>query len=188
QEWHSHGGVDMNYHHDSGVPVGQNGINKEHPSVHSPVSGTVTDKRPEWGMIEVTDERGFRHQLWHLDKTAVEKGDRVVAGQTVGTMGGRGPSGSGEYHQHVHYTVLSPYGLQVNPEEYWKNGFYSDLASPAKNAPMTPVSHLDQHTQQKLKELSQGYTIQNGETLRREGNQIWRIKQDGSTRGYFISQ
>ncbi|MBI2411721.1 MAG: hypothetical protein HYV24_00720 [Deltaproteobacteria bacterium] len=52
----NHGGVDINYHHESGSPVGQNGINKEHPSVHSPVSGTVTYRRPEWGMIEITDE------------------------------------------------------------------------------------------------------------------------------------
>ena len=190
KKWYSHGGVDMNYHHDSGAPVGQNGINKEHPPVHSPVTGTISKKRPEWGMVEIMDERGFRHQLWHLNETDanVKEGAKVVAGQTVGKMGGRGPCGPDEYQQHVHYTVLSPYGLQVNPEEYWKNGFYSDLVSPAQNAPMTPVSHLDPHTQQTLKGLSQGYTIRNGETLRREGNHIWRIKKDGGTRGYFVSQ
>ncbi|MBI1912641.1 MAG: hypothetical protein HYS21_11655 [Deltaproteobacteria bacterium] len=36
-----HGGVDINYHYESGTSLGQNGINKEHPAVGSPVSGTI---------------------------------------------------------------------------------------------------------------------------------------------------
>ncbi|MBI5810483.1 MAG: M23 family metallopeptidase, partial [Deltaproteobacteria bacterium] len=160
--------------------------NMEHPMVHSPVSGTVTRTRAEWGMVEITDENGFRHQLWHLDKTEAKENTQVVAGQTVGAMGGRGPTGSKEYPQHVHYTVLSPYGLGVNPEKYW-DMFYSDAISPAKNAPMTPIGHLDTLTKQQLKGLSQGYTIKNGETLLREGDHVWRIKPDGGTRGYFVS-
>lgn len=187
QKWHSHGGVDMNYHYDSGAPIGQNGINREHPTVHSPVSGTVTDARPESGRVEITDENGFRHQLRHLDKTTVEKGARVVAGQKIGTMGGRGPRGADEYQQHVHYTIRSPYGLEVDPEKYW-GMFYSDAISPDKNGPMTPAGLLESHVQQKLKDLPQGITIASGETLRREGDKVWRIERDGSTRGYFISQ
>lgn len=191
QKWHSHGGVDMNYHHDSGAPLGQNGINREHPPVHSPVTGTVTDVKKEWGMVEVTDENGFKHQLRHLDEMAVKKGDTVVAGQNVGTMGGRGPSGSNEYPQHVHYSVTAPDGTKVNPETHWNNttvGKNSSSFFPLQGkTEFKHVSVLDHATQLRLKNLRQGITIANGETLRREGDKVWRIEPNGSTRGYFIS-
>lgn len=186
----NHGGVDINYHQESGSPVGQNGINMEHPSVHSPVSGTVTYRKPETGMVEITDANGFKHQIMHLDKINVKERDRIVAGQKIGTMGGRGPSGPNEYAQHVHYTVKAPDGkTKIDPEAHWNSpGRKSSSSLPwERKTDFKHVSVLDHSTQYRLKSLRQGITIANGETLRREGDKVWRIEPDGSTRGYFIS-
>lgn len=184
----NHGGIDINYQHESGSPVGQNGINKEHPSVHSPVSGTVTYKKPEWGMIEISDENGFKHQIMHLDKIDVKEKDRIIAGQKIGTMGGRGPKGPNEYAQHVHYTIKSPDG-KTDPEAHWNSpGKKSSSSFPWQTkTDFKHVSVLDHATQYRLKSLLRGINIVNGETLRREGDKVWRIEPDGSTRGYFIS-
>lgn len=186
----NHGGVDINYHHDSGSPVGQNGINNEHPSVHSLISGTITYRRPEWGMIEITDENGFKHQIRHMDNINVKEGTQVVAGQAIGTMGGRGPNGANQYAQHVHYTVKSPDGkTKVDPEAHWNSpGKKSSLFFPwERKTEFKHVSVLPHATQYRLKDLRQGITIANGETLRRDGDKVWRIEPDDSTRGYFIS-
>ncbi|TAN59691.1 hypothetical protein EPN18_09970 [bacterium] len=52
----NHGGVDVNYHHDTGNSLGQNGINLEHPAVGSPVTGKVTKRDPTgMGMITIKD-------------------------------------------------------------------------------------------------------------------------------------
>ncbi|MBI5493215.1 MAG: M23 family metallopeptidase [Deltaproteobacteria bacterium] len=191
----NHGGVDINYHYESGTPLGQNGINKEHPDVGSPVSGKIilVDKE-RWGSIVIEDANGFKHEFRHLNeiKKNFDRGVRIEAGQIIGTMGGRGPGGPGEYPQHVHYSVTAPDGkTNINPEAYWNNtsgGKSSSSSFPwQRKTDFKPASVLDHATQRRLKGLSQGITIEAGETLRREGDRVWRIEPDGGTRGYFIS-
>lgn len=192
-----HGGVDINYHLDSGAPVAQNGVNKEHPDVGTPVSGEVIKiDRERWGMVEIKDANGYIHELKHLDEISrsLNEGDMVSAGQVIGTMGGRGPGGSNEYDQHVHYSVIAPDGkTKVNPEAHWNNNLSEGKDSSSSfpwqgKMDFKPTSILDNATQQRLKNLPQGITISSGETLRREGDKVWRIGRDGGTRGYFISQ
>lgn len=185
-----HGGVDINYHHDSGAPLGQNGINLQHPEVGSPVSGKVIKITPDLGKVVIEDANGYTHELRHLVDIprSLNKGDHVYAGQTIGAMGGKGPSGDNEYRQHVPYTIKSPGGEAIDPEKFWNNRRDGAGASPVHhNVPIMPLTHLDPFTQQKLKDPPQGYTIQNGETLRRDGHLVYRIEKDGRTRGYFIS-
>lgn len=98
-----HKAVDMNYHHDSGAPVGQNEINLTHPEVYSPVSGLIVEVKKEKGKVIIEDTRGFKHELLHLDEIKVEENSYVAAGQVLGTMGGRGPAGAKQFQQHVHY-------------------------------------------------------------------------------------
>lgn len=119
-------------------------------------------------------------------------GMHIEAGQVIGTMGGRGKKGSNEYAQHVHYSVTAPDGkTKINPEAYWNNtseGQDSSSSFPwQRKTDFKRVSVLDPATQLRLKNLREGITIVNGETLRREGDKVWRIEPDGSTRGYFIS-
>ena len=90
---------------------------------------------------------------------------------------------------------VSGSAYRVDPEKYLdKTGVgNATLSDSSHNFPLEgeidfkPASVLDKATQQKLKDLRQGITIAAGETLRREGDKVWRIEPDGSTRGYFIS-
>jgi len=186
--------VDINYHHESGSPVGQNGINLQNPNIGSPVSGTIKDvDREKFGKVIIVDNNGNIHELLHLNEIprSLNKGDSVSAGQFIGTMGGRGPNGSNEYDQHVHYTIKASDGTKINPETHWNNSPHGKNSSSSfpwqRKTDFKHVSVLNHAIQYRLRSLSQGITIANGETLRREGDKVWRIEPDGSTRGYFIS-
>lgn len=114
-----HGGVDFNY------VGGQNGINLRHPVVRSPVSGTVIygDGQGAYGTVKIRDGQGNVHEILHLDSRSVRATNpptRIEAGDIVGTMGGRGPNGAGQYAQHVHYQVRDRSGRTVDPEEFWR--------------------------------------------------------------------
>ena len=200
-----HGGVDMNYHTASGRPIGQKGVNKEHPPVGAPVSGTVTDANKDTGTVEITDSQGFRHRILHLHKIDVKEGDRVVAGQHIGKMGGRGATGENQHPQHVHYGITLPKGSKnskdssTDPEEFWNR--YSGNGQPLLNArpkKMASSTFLRQGFGEAVPIsgapgrpygfADYTYKPHSGETLRREGDQVWRIEPDGSTRGYFLSE
>lgn len=196
-----HGGVDINYHYIFGYTLGQNSINLEHPAVGSPASGLVTDTQANWGMIEITDVQKYEHQIRHLNSinAAITKNvTYVYAGQYIGDMGGKGPDGTDQFGQHVHYSVLTQEnkgitgdsGNFIDPEDFWDNNLYYIInAGSLNHIPLVPTNQLVSETQSLFKGLSQGLNINgNGETLRREGNHIWRIEKDGTTRGWFISE
>lgn len=108
-----HGGSDFNY------VGGQAGVNLEHPSIHSPVAGTVEFVGGRYGTISIRDAEGNRHQLLHTQSQSVVEGQRIEAGAVIGTMGGRGPNGEAQYAQHVHYQMKDPQGHNLNPEDFW---------------------------------------------------------------------
>ena len=115
-----HGGVDFNY------VGGQNGLNLRHPTVRSPVSGVVVygDGEGSYGTVKIRDDDGNLHEILHLDSRSVRVTDpptRVEAGDPIGTMGGRGPNGAGQYAQHVHYQIRDESGRTVDPERFWSN-------------------------------------------------------------------
>lgn len=115
-----HGGVDFNY------VGGQNGINLRHPVVRSPVSGVVIygAGQGSYGTVKIRDDQGNVHEILHLDSRSVRVTDpptRINAGDAIGTMGGRGPNGAGQYAQHVHYQVRDASGRTVDPEAFWRN-------------------------------------------------------------------
>lgn len=113
-----HGGVDFNY------VGGQKGINLRHPVVRSPVAGTVIygDGQGAYGTVKIRDDAGNVHEILHLHSRSVRATSpptRIEAGDPIGTMGGRGPRGAGQYPQHVHYHVRDPSGRTVDPEVFW---------------------------------------------------------------------
>ncbi|MGO1069110.1 XVIPCD domain-containing protein [Lysobacter sp. CA199] len=108
-----HGGSDFNY------VGGQAGANLDHPSIHSPIAGTVEFVGGRYGTITIRDAEGNTHQLLHTQSQSVVVGQRVEAGSEIGTMGGRGPRGEAQYAQHVHYHMKDPQGNNINPEEFW---------------------------------------------------------------------
>ncbi|MCC4589557.1 peptidoglycan DD-metalloendopeptidase family protein [Xanthomonas campestris pv. cannae] len=111
-----HGGTDFNYE------GGQTGINRQHPTVHAPISGTVTFSGGQYGTVKIRDAQGNSHEILHLDSRSVKEGDTVRAGDPIGTMGGRGPNGASQYAQHVHYQMHDAHGKAVSPETWWNRG------------------------------------------------------------------
>jgi len=109
----THGGTDFNY------TGGQSGINMEHPTVHSPVDGSVIFSGGQYGTIKIRGADGVTHEILHTQSQSVAVGDRVSVGQAIGTMGGRGPNGAGQYARHVHYQMRDAQGLPINPQEWW---------------------------------------------------------------------
>ncbi len=112
----NHGGTDFNY------VGGQTGVNRQHPTVHSPVSGTVTFSGGDFGTVKIRDAQGNSHEILHLQGRQVSEGQTVAAGDPIGTMGGRGPNGANQYAQHVHYQLRDPGGSIISPERFWNEG------------------------------------------------------------------
>lgn len=126
-----HRGVDGNYN------VGENGqqrINLRHPPLRSPVDGVVTNAgEGAVGRIAIRDVDGVSHELLHTHRRYVSIGDRVVAGQMVGTMGNMGVRADnverGDHH--LHYQVIDPAGRRLNPQAYWDQREFSAPGPPA---------------------------------------------------------
>ncbi|WP_343229355.1 peptidoglycan-binding protein [uncultured Xanthomonas sp.] len=118
-----HGGTDFNYE------GGQTGINRQHPTVHAPISGTVTFSGGQYGTVKIRDAQGNSHEILHLDSRSVKEGDTVRAGDPIGTMGGRGPNGASQYAQHVHYQMHDANGKAVSPETWWNRGQQLDASA-----------------------------------------------------------
>ena len=110
-----HGGSDFNY------AGGQSGVNLEHPGIHSPISGEVTFVGGQYGTIKIRDADGNSHEILHTQSQSVKVGQHIEVGDEIGHMGGRGPKGSEQYAQHVHYQMKDANGHAVNPEEFWRH-------------------------------------------------------------------
>jgi putative chitinase len=75
-----HNGIDINYTGGRGLP-----LNQSHPDVHSPVSGEVIAVGGKENTVTIRDADGNLHMLLHLNKTAVNVGDSITSGDTIGT-------------------------------------------------------------------------------------------------------
>ena len=118
-----HGGTDFNY------VGGQAGRNLQHPTIHAPVSGTVTFAGGDYGTVKIRDAQGNSHEILHMQGVQVKAGQTIEAGQAIGTMGGRGPNGADQYAQHVHYQLRDPAGKLQSPEAFWDRGRAQDGAA-----------------------------------------------------------
>lgn len=127
-----HGGSDFNYE------GGQAGVNLTHPAVHTPVPGEVTFVGGQYGTIKIRDAEGNSHEILHTQSQSVVLGQDVEAGDMIGTMGGRGPRGAGQYAQHVHYQLRDRNGDLLNPEEFWRQ---SRAVDDAASQPAEGSSH-----------------------------------------------
>ncbi len=167
-----HGGVDFNY------VGGQAGINLRHPTVNSPVSGEVVFSGGQYGTVKIRDDQGNSHEILHLQSRSVNVGDRVQAGDSIGTMGGRGPDGANDYAQHVHYQIKDANGRLVNPETFWNQRQVtqtqtqtpSESSSPTLNPPLLEKGSRSEDVrrlQQQLLDL--GYVGTDGKAFKTTG-------------------
>lgn len=70
-----------------------------------------------WGnYISVGDDNGLRHLYCHLEKSDVQVGQTVKAGQKIGTMGMTGNATG----VHLHYQINTAQGVPQNPAEFLK--------------------------------------------------------------------
>jgi Peptidase family M23 len=98
-----------------------------HPAVRSPIAGIVTNAgEGTAGRIAIRDTNGFTHEILHTDTRHVVVGDRVAAGQLIGTMGNTGTD-----QQHVHYQLRDPTGQIVDPGDFWQQPVDPNPAPPA---------------------------------------------------------
>jgi hypothetical protein len=133
-----HEGVDANY---NVGPNGQTGINLQHPALRAPVDGIVTNAgEGTVGRIAIRDANGLSHEILHTHTRHVRKGDPVVAGQLIGTMGNMGVLSKGieSGDHHVHFQIRDSAGNVINPKAYWNQQSYVDPEP-------TPPTFLDEH-------------------------------------------
>lgn len=168
---HTHQGTDFNY------AGGQTGLNLRHPTVHSPVTGTVESVGGRYGTVGIRDGQGNLHQILHLhSQEPLRPGQPIQAGDPIGTMGGRGPNRADEFRQHVHYQVFDRNGRAIDPERFWNNRMVdaptqpgTQLRSQRSEAMADGVLRLNdrgpevQALQRSLNEL--GYRGRNGQPL-----------------------
>jgi putative chitinase len=169
-----HGGSDFNY------AGGQSGVNLEHPGIHSPISGEVTFVGGQYGTIKIRDADGNSHEILHTQSQSVKVGQHIEVGDEIGHMGGRGPKGSQQYAQHVHYQMKDAHGHAVNPEEFWRNRSpgqpgHAQSAHATAHAPTahTAMRQGDKNDnvkgiQEQLNQL--GYRDERGHSLKADGD------------------
>ena len=105
----------------AGVDVDKRGLPEgARADVHTPVGGTVTKISPNWGMVQITDSDGNKHEFVHLDLSAphVTVGTAVSPGDRIGAMGNTVPDGVTTPKDHVHYQIKSSTGTNINPETF----------------------------------------------------------------------
>lgn len=75
-------------------------------------------------LVSIRTPNGDKHQLGHMENVNVRPGQKVQAGQLVGTMGNSGsaysPSGRGD-GTHLDVRITNAYGKYKNPYTYMKN-------------------------------------------------------------------
>ncbi|WP_435004419.1 peptidoglycan-binding protein [Xanthomonas arboricola] len=137
-----HGGTDFNYQ------GGQTGRNMQHPTVHSPVAGTVTFAGGNYGTVKIRDAQGNSHEILHLDALKVKEGQTLSAGDAIGTMGGRGPNGNSQYAQHVHYQLRDANGKLTSPETFWNQGHQQESGARHSQPAAAPGNGTLRHGEQ----------------------------------------
>ena len=89
--------------------------------------GTVTNT-PELGTgghtVTIAHPNGYRTQYMHLSQFVLGNGTRVSAGDNVGLSGGaKGAPGSGNSTgPHLHWHMINPAGVRINPLVYLDGG------------------------------------------------------------------
>jgi murein DD-endopeptidase MepM/ murein hydrolase activator NlpD len=96
-----HNGVDLRAAYGTEVPTA------------APGKVTFAGERGAYGLLVVVEHpNGIETRYAHLSSTAVQPGDSVAAGQTIGRVGSTGRSTG----PHLHFEVLLD-GKRVNPEQ-----------------------------------------------------------------------
>ncbi|GAC57115.1 peptidase M23 family protein [Gordonia hirsuta DSM 44140 = NBRC 16056] len=108
----SHYGARWGTHH-NGVDI----ANKIGTPVRAVTNGVVLEAGPASGYgqwIRVRQDDGTTGVFGHVEQIFVRAGQKVNAGQTIGTVGNRGDSTG----PHLHYEVWNAAGTPINPHTW----------------------------------------------------------------------
>jgi peptidoglycan hydrolase FlgJ len=116
-----HNGVDLRAAYGTEVPTA------------APGKVTFAGERGAYGLLVVVEHpNGVETRYAHLSSTAVQPGDSVAAGQTIGRVGSSGRSTG----PHLHFEVLLD-GKRVNPEQI--TSARADASTlPSAGSPLAP--------------------------------------------------
>ncbi len=94
--------------------------------VYSVLPGTVSFVGGNYGTVDIEHEGGLRSRYLHLSGFGVSKGDKVEAGQIIGTAGGTGPYGTNQYTPHLHFDLrrgkaIGKSANWINPENWFRS-------------------------------------------------------------------
>ena len=80
-------------------------------------SGKITSNTSNFGIVQITDDKGISTRYLHLSRrTPLKIGEFVKAGQQIGEAGGVGPNGRVDaYGSHLHYEVIDANGNKIDP-------------------------------------------------------------------------
>jgi hypothetical protein len=95
------------------------------------------EARADYFEVAVIDEYGYRYEFHHVDsenlpEVVLEKlrsGQPVEAGSVVGFVKGFHSKVKGADYHHIHYNVVSPGGVRMNPE--WLSELLDDSIAPS---------------------------------------------------------
>jgi murein DD-endopeptidase MepM/ murein hydrolase activator NlpD len=85
--------------------------------IHVPLDGTVIDSGPATGFglwVRVRHEDGTITTYGHINRSFVQVGQRVTAGEVIAETGNRGKSTG----PHLHFEVTTPGGTKINPRPW----------------------------------------------------------------------
>ena len=156
----------------SGIDLVFRGSTAHEPELPATTAGTVTKivlgDKSMGNAIYWKDYGGGTHKYYHMSeapytyengvKKTLSAGDEIKGGAIVGRVGNTGNS----YGSHLHYTVLSPAGTNVNPLTYftWKYG--------EEDQSITGNTSADEAMRQGQRIANQNAKIESERELKRE--------------------
>ena len=158
-----HGGYDM-------VGIGSDVVVAVSGGIVAQSQIVASGKTAEWGnYVCIKTDGGQYHYYCHLKSRAVNKGDRVKAGDKIGIMGATGKA----YGAHLHFEVrggdgktkISPEGVLGIPNAagvYEKSQFERDLEVLVKRGVISTPEYWRTQAEkvQYLKELIHNFAVQ----------------------------
>lgn len=110
----SHPGIDIANKIGTNIPAFTSGVVKE------VVTGKKQGERGFGNYVVIQDQEGNLHRYSHLTNSYVRVGQKVGAGNVLGSMGNTGStySTSGGTGSHLDYRIRDLYGRYVNPNRF----------------------------------------------------------------------
>ena len=108
------------------------------------VQASMTTNKKDCNAVVILHAAGIKTLYMHMNKVLVKKGDKVKAGQQIGTGGGAGAKGPNTHNVHLHFAVKKETKL-LNPVSFLKNdiGFAVNCISTADYYKRGPLNTTD---------------------------------------------